>query len=63
VLLGRFPFSAGEADFVELRDVAGDQMRAIWFDTVKWVRAPVRLGRGSWEWGMGSWGLGVGDVP
>ena len=40
VLLGRFPFSAGEGGFVELRDVAGDQMRTIWFDAVKWVRAP-----------------------
>ena len=40
VLLGRFPFSAGEGGFVELRDVANDQMRTIWFDAVKWVRAP-----------------------
>ena len=40
VLLGRFPFSAGEGGFVELRDVAGDQMRTIWFDAVKWVRVP-----------------------
>ena len=40
VLLGRFPFRAGEAGFVELRDVAGDSMRTIWFDAVKWVRAP-----------------------
>jgi hypothetical protein len=40
VLLGRFPFSAGEGGFVELRDVADDQMRTIWFDAVKWVRAP-----------------------
>jgi hypothetical protein len=39
VLLGRFPFSA-EGGFVELRDVAGDQMRTIWFDAVKWVRVP-----------------------
>jgi len=39
VLLGRFPFSA-EGGFVELRDVAGDEMKTIWFDAVKWVRAP-----------------------
>jgi hypothetical protein len=39
VLLGRFPFSAGEGGFVELRDVADDEMRMIWFDAVKWVRA------------------------
>ena len=39
VLLGRFPFSAGEGGFVELRDVADDEMRTIWFDAVKWVRA------------------------
>ena len=38
VLLGRFPFRA-EGGFVELRDVAGDEMRTIWFDAVKWVRA------------------------
>jgi hypothetical protein len=40
VLLGRFPFGAGADGFVELRDVAGDEMRTIWFDAVKWVRAP-----------------------
>jgi hypothetical protein len=40
VLLGRFPFSAGAGGFVELRDVTGDSMRTIWFDAVKWVRAP-----------------------
>ncbi len=40
VLLGRFPFSAGTGGFVELRDLAGDQMQTIWFDAVKWVRAP-----------------------
>ena len=40
VLLGRFPFSAGDGGSVELRDVTGDSMRTIWFDAVKWVRAP-----------------------
>ena len=40
VLLGRFPFSAGEGGAVELRDVSGDSMRTIWFDAVKWVRVP-----------------------
>jgi hypothetical protein len=40
VLLGRFPFRAGQDGFVELSDVAGDSMRTIWFDAVKWVRAP-----------------------
>jgi len=39
VLLGRFPFSAGQGGFVELRDVADDEMQTIWFDAVKWVRA------------------------
>jgi hypothetical protein len=39
VLLGRFPFRP-EGGFVELRDLAGDEMRTIWFDAVKWVRAP-----------------------
>ena len=39
VLLGRFPFRA-EGGFVELRDLAGDSMRTIWFDAVKWVRVP-----------------------
>jgi hypothetical protein len=39
VLLGRFPFRAGEDGFVELRDVTGDAMRTIWFDAVKWVPA------------------------
>jgi hypothetical protein len=37
VLLGRFPFRAGSDGFVELRDVAGDRMRTIWFDALRWV--------------------------
>jgi hypothetical protein len=40
VSLGRFPFSAGEGSSVELHDVAGDSMRALWFDAVKWVQVP-----------------------
>jgi hypothetical protein len=40
VLLGRFPFAAGDGGFVELHDVTGDAMRTIWFDAVKWVRVP-----------------------
>jgi len=40
VLLGRFPFAAGDGGFVELRDISGDSMRTIWFDAVKWVKAP-----------------------
>jgi hypothetical protein len=40
VLLGRFPFTAGDRGFVELHDVTGDAMRAIWFDAAKWVRVP-----------------------
>ena len=40
VLLGRFPFAAGDGGFVELRDITGDSMRTIWFDAVKWVRVP-----------------------
>ena len=39
-LIGRFPFVAGEAGFVELTDVTNDSMRTIWFDAVKWVRVP-----------------------
>jgi hypothetical protein len=39
VHLGRFPFGAGNQGFVELNDVAGDAMHALWFDAVKWVRA------------------------
>jgi hypothetical protein len=37
VLLGRFPFRAGDGGFVELRDIAGDSMRVLWYDAVKWV--------------------------
>jgi hypothetical protein len=40
VLLGRFPFAAGNEGFVHLRDVAGDSMHTLWYDNVKWV--PVR---------------------
>ena len=40
VLLGRFPFHAGDGGFVELRDVTGDSMRTIWFDALKWVPVP-----------------------
>jgi len=40
VLLGRFPFAAGDGGFVELRDLTGDSMRTVWFDAVKWVRVP-----------------------
>ena len=40
VLLGRFPFQGGDGGFVELHDVAGDAMRVLWFDAVKWVRVP-----------------------
>ncbi len=39
VLLGRFPFRAGDGGSVALRDVTGDRMRAIWFDAIKWVPA------------------------
>lgn len=37
VLLGRFPFAAGNEGFVHLRDVAGDSMHVLWYDNVKWV--------------------------
>jgi hypothetical protein len=37
VKLGRFPFAAGEGSFVELRDVTGDSLQAIWFDAIRWV--------------------------
>lgn len=40
VLLGRFPFAAGNGGAVELSDLAGDSMRTLWFDAVKWVPAP-----------------------
>lgn len=39
VLLGRFPFRAGDGGSVALRDITGDRMRAIWFDAIKWVPA------------------------
>ncbi len=40
VLLGRFPFAAGDSGFLYLTDVAGDAKRAIWFDQAKWVAVP-----------------------
>ena len=40
VLLGRFPFAAGEAGFIELRDIADDSMRTLWYDAAKWVPVP-----------------------
>jgi hypothetical protein len=40
VLLGRFPFVAGEGGFVELHDVTSDSMHVLWYDTVKWVAVP-----------------------
>jgi hypothetical protein len=40
VLLGRFPFAAGDGGFVELADVTGDSMHSLWFDAVKWVPVP-----------------------
>lgn len=39
VHLGRFPFAAGEGGFVELRDVADDSMRVLWYDALKWLPA------------------------
>jgi len=40
VLLGRFPFVAGEGGFVELRDVTSDAMHVLWYDAAKWVAVP-----------------------
>jgi hypothetical protein len=40
VLLGRFPFAAGQAGYVELDDITNDSMRVVWFDDVKWVAVP-----------------------
>lgn len=40
VHLGRFPFAAGDAGFVELHDITGDAMQTIWFDAAKWIRVP-----------------------
>jgi hypothetical protein len=40
VLLGRFPFEAGNDGFVYLTNLAGDEGRTVWFDNVRWV--PVR---------------------
>lgn len=39
VLLGRFPFAAGDAGYVELRDLTGDQLYILWFDAVRWSPA------------------------
>jgi hypothetical protein len=40
VLLGRFTFAEGTGGFVQLSDVVGDANTAVWFDNVRWVRAP-----------------------
>lgn len=40
VHLGRYQFAAGNTGFVQLADLAGDPGRTIWFDQVRWVRAP-----------------------
>ena len=37
VSIGRYPFSAGDSAFVELRDVTGDSMQVLWYDAAKWV--------------------------
>jgi hypothetical protein len=39
VYLGRFPFDAGSAGFIQLGDLAGDAGTTVWFDQAKWVRA------------------------
>lgn len=40
VSLGRFTFDAGNEGFVEVTDVAGDSMRALWIDAARWARVP-----------------------
>lgn len=37
LLLGRFPFAAGDAGYLQLSDVSGENGRTIWFDQAKWV--------------------------
>jgi len=39
VHLGQFPFVAGKAGFLHLRDVAGDELHTLWYDDAKWVPA------------------------
>jgi hypothetical protein len=38
VLLGQFPFAAGNEGMVYLSDLAGDSGHTLWFDEVKWER-------------------------
>jgi hypothetical protein len=40
VLLGRFPFAAGQGGYVELDDITNDSMQAVWFDAAKWQAVP-----------------------
>ncbi len=40
VLLGRFPFAAGDEGFVHLTNLGSSSNQTIWFDNAKWV--PVR---------------------
>jgi hypothetical protein len=40
VHLGRYSFDAGPVGFVQLADLANEPGRTVWFDQVKWVRAP-----------------------
>ncbi|MEM8529645.1 MAG: hypothetical protein AAGF95_02315 [Chloroflexota bacterium] len=35
VFLGQFPFGQGVEGYIELRDIAGDTMRVVWFDAIK----------------------------
>jgi hypothetical protein len=37
VYLGRFPFPAGEAGYIQLSDVTGEAKRTVWFDQARWV--------------------------
>lgn len=39
VWLGKFPFAAGDAGFVELTNVTGESGRAVWFDQARWIPA------------------------
>jgi hypothetical protein len=40
VHLGRFNFAEGTGGFVQLSDVVGDANTVVWYDNVRWVRAP-----------------------
>ncbi len=40
VHLGRYNFAEGTGGFVQLSDVGGEANATVWFDNVRWIRAP-----------------------